>query len=381
MQPPCGYTDHAVCASCLFRIVTAWYAHPIGPGSPEVQCPHDGCLSCYPTAAFEALLPAADMARLRARAERFAVSAHTTVGCPVCALPCVVATARLANAQSGTVVVSPRCGHPRFCYHCLDSCTVAVNGLNVTACLHCLEPYRTPRPGEFNRYFRRPGKTQDDGLSVLMRNVELNPDLCVARLLAIAAEGPLHEVCAGCSAPLHKSEECNDLGHCMIHCCWHCGYTGMEGERLGLIDHWDPAGIHGCPRFDTDSYWAAIECATLCDVSCQSAAHDCTVGAHQARIARADFVRKVAHIDAHFDSLPPAYRAVVRARIEQILAADRDAAAASVVYAAILGGRPVASGVADPVASPVATPVAAPVAAPDASRGGLPGTVPGTVSV
>ena len=207
----------------------------------------------------------------------------------------------LTSGPQGGIILG--CPHPQcrslFCYHCLRPTNM---GEGCHACI-----FGAPVGyGNFNRFFRRAEPPAPDQ-SVLPRNYELTPTLCAAQLEEICAGDTLETRCRGCHACLHKSAACNELRHCGLVVCDHCGMAGAEGEKV-LIDHWDPRGRAGCPRYDDDRFWRRIGLSTLCDHRCCAEESDCTVPEHVERRRRQDYVRKMTHIDRALESLPVAMR-------------------------------------------------------------------------
>ena len=115
VKTPC---DHAVCTQCLAVIATTWHHHPIGPGSPHIRCPSEGCMIVYTTQHFRSILTGDDYTRLKLRALLYG-SPLVEVPCATCNVVCGIERRRVLNAQEGTVVVRPPCCGA-FCYHCLD---------------------------------------------------------------------------------------------------------------------------------------------------------------------------------------------------------------------------------------------------------------------
>ena len=306
INPPCGDPSHAMCADCARRFITDYHNHTIGVGAPVALCPHDGCFSEYDTEKFRGLLTETQMEQLTGYASRFQ-SGAVTVACPVCAQQQSLDPATLQDAQEGSVIVRPMCGHPAFCFHCLDSGGLRHGG---GCCWDCFDGIKN-KLGSINHYFRRPGKTKFDGKSPLMRNCEITAPMCTSQLLEIAAGDVLHATCAGCATPLHKAEACNTLTHCGLAHCYHCGYVSSEWSTL-MVDHYDSHGSNGrCPRFDRDDYWRVYGAVSLCDSTCQNQHGDCCIPEHTVVRHTQICVRKTKHIHEAFLSLHPTMRYAV----------------------------------------------------------------------
>ena len=157
------------------------------------------------------------------------------------------------------------------------------------------------RESSLNRFFVRPHKTLTDGLYPHMRNYELSVRTCVDQLVQICTDEELSSTCAGCGVRMHKSSECNELSHCGIHRCYHCGMSGFEHESQ-LIDHYD-SEHGGCPLYDHSSYWKSMGLCTLCDASCQHDHGDCTRPDHAQRRRAQTTIRRLAHVRAALGSL------------------------------------------------------------------------------
>ena len=265
--------------------------------------PHEGCSAEVRTEDFASLLRPCEFERLVERAKRFAPS-NLSVTCPGCNMTSPFSREVLKNVPPGAVILrcpNLTCTDRLFCYHCLRP---VVPGQACEACI-----FGAPKGmGEFNRHFRRAAPPQP-GQTVLPRNNELTPELCAQQLQEICAGDTLEAKCRGCFASLHKSSQCNELRHCGVAVCYHCGASGSEDEPV-LIDHWDSRGHRGCPRYDDDRFWKNMGLCTLCGgQECGDTEHgDCTIPTHVERKRRQDYVRKMVHIDAALESLPLSLR-------------------------------------------------------------------------
>ena len=301
VAPACRDGSHAVCASCWRRIVTNFHRHPLGPGQRAITCPHDGCDAEYPLEEFAAVLTATEMRALRKFAQQW--TSVVTVACPTCGLGETLDHTWLRNAEEGTVIVHPKCGHEAFCFHCLER----PGSPSDSTCTLCLSGYSSvcPTNGAINRFYRVPRKSMADGQRCYARNCDVDVEGCVDQMQRIVDGVFLPASCANCATPMHKTSACNELTHCGLKVCYHCGYTGLPWES-SLFDHWDSEGRLGCPRFDNDRFWAEMQCASLCSGTlCGGDAHDCTDPAHRAVIVQQHYVRKLSHLRGLFYSLPP----------------------------------------------------------------------------
>ena len=296
VMPPCGEPSHAVCTDCLATFATSWHNHPIGPGSSYVVCPHDGCTATYETEHFRNVLTADDMSRLRARARRF--GENVIVSCPSCGEVVPLARGALQDREEGLIVFTcPACVW-KWCYTCFASLGPADDASSQdVVCTDCLNG--VPGPGSLNRYFTRPGKALEDGLPPHMRGFELSVPLCVQQIVRMCTDPDLPEPCAGCGTMMHRASECNELSHCGIHRCFHCGMSGFTHESQ-LLDHYVNGG---CPLYPDSPFWQSLGLPSLCDSSCQNDHHDCTRADHAERRKAQTMIRRIYHVRAALNSL------------------------------------------------------------------------------
>ena len=297
IKPPC-HPQHAACGECHRRLATQWHNHPIGPGSDSYTCPHDGCSATYPTADFKGLLSDEDMKRLQARENRFK-NREVIVSCPRCGSIVPVPQDRLRDSEPGTVVF--QCCTLHWCFHCFSPVGRSNGDLtSPSVCIPCIRGQVTWT--NINRFFIRPQSCLDEGmLPPLMRNYELSLELVLKQIIDMCESDVVDDPCAGCGTKMHRSSECNELSHCGIHRCAHCGMSGFEWETH-LIDHFHGEGR--CPLYPSSDFWHRMGLPSLCDHKCQNDSQDCKLPEHRDRIEAQTDVRRLQHIQSAMNSLP-----------------------------------------------------------------------------
>jgi len=165
-------------------------------------------------------------------------------------------------------------------------------------------------------FFRPPAWRQASG-DFLLYTHELTPELCRDQIVdaATANDDDFSSVavtCPVCTQHLTKTMACNAMAHCGVEICNVCGLftfcssTASSGSSVSPsslqahpyhllyptttthkstlpLSHWDERGLCGCPRWDTDVFWArrchvrmrcdAMTCGDNGETECTDVSH------------------------------------------------------------------------------------------------------------
>ncbi|MED6334351.1 MAG: hypothetical protein VYE81_03045 [Planctomycetota bacterium] len=290
--------EHAMCVGCVARHASSAADLPIAPHDPSrLRCLHEGCLG---TASPSQLAPALGQQGAAALARRLSEyeRAHTlTAPCPMCGAE---ARAPWSDAVEGaTVVECESCGTP-YCFHCLSHTPPPV-------CVHqCHEG--PPTDNTFSHFICR-------GNGGVMRHFEVPPARVLARLEELCA-GPPAARCPCCTTPMARTVECEQLAHCSVSACNHCGYFSLPGSAM--VDHYGSGASwadHRCPRYafsggQLTQWWRSrlpagmMPCRRGAE-GCTSEDHDCRRPDHARFREWSERVRRRVFVRALMESLPP----------------------------------------------------------------------------
>lgn len=331
----CMCYTHVICKGCLHRMVTSFgQSHPIGPEHPFVRCPFpfgscitpSGFPNYFPHASIERILNEVDKQLYSSHANRYQFPGFELVNCPrpmigadKCNAGILVDIDHIRTREQGHVIMqcdqTAQCQR-KSCYHCL-----ALIGRSGTFCDTCVTATENTNPKVFNHYFYKVGKLANDGQSNLYRNEEITVQLASDQIMEIIQSERMETKCTECLTILMKTEQCNTLDHCGVERCYSCGRSGTRNQKLG--DHWDSAGVKGCPRFDHSVYWNIVaNCKFICtegENGCYGDQEgDCHNVDHAQGIASMIAARRSAHVYHALKSLLPEIREKVIAMLAMI---------------------------------------------------------------
>lgn len=327
----CPCFEHVICKRCLVRLATSFGSgHPINATHPMIQCPYpfEECVGeltpyYFPHSTILRLLSDPDKRLYEERVNRFQFPGYELVPCPrpnlrtgKCGAGILVPIQEIQQTQMGYLIM--QCDQAldclrKSCYHCQ-----AIVHRGHTVCDICITSVENTNPNALNHYFTRPNKHSGDGLPNLMKNNEITEDIAYNAIKEIIGSDRLEIKCTECMTALFKSEQCNTLEHCGIERCFSCGRSGTRNQKLG--DHWDSAGVKGCPRFDHSIFWNVVDdCKFDCiEGHCYNEEiGDCQDPKHQSGIQNMIDSRKKAHIYHAIKSLLPEMRIKVANRLIQ----------------------------------------------------------------
>jgi len=279
---PCGREEHAVCASCLKRVVLNFYSHPVTPTKRTLGCLHDDCGGgAYDLDDFHWLLTDDEFSQLLEHLRKVYTPEFLSVQCAGC--PAVLQVENTPSRANRPVALGCTSCSVVTCWQCMsarDYCMCAHGGYG----------------GAFNRFYRpSPGNK-----CALLRNYELTHTGCLSYLERILLDQPrqtLNMECPCCHALVQKSTECNEMSHCGRKWCYLCGEMCLQNETF-MCDHF---GDFDCPRYEEVLFWKA---GMGCDMyecmegGCYDDAYDCTVDSH----ARGRAQKNVRHRQRWFDA-------------------------------------------------------------------------------
>jgi hypothetical protein len=257
---PCSFPSHRMCDVCVKRYVLNYHNHPCGLGRPHIVCPHEGCDTIYPLDTLKEVMSDVEYTALCAFVAQFK-EVRLSATCPHChharddILPGEFPGGDVEMSVGHCICECPRCTM-HFCYHCEDDVglTDAI-GRPGMICNMCTDIHSTPpHPGHVNRCIAAPCNSTKR----FVRNRELTPTYVAEQIVHIAKATIVSIQCRGCGAECCKGDACNELTHCGIRVCWHCGQSGLHREPH-MIDHFSTIGFTGCPLYNEDSpYWQSI---------------------------------------------------------------------------------------------------------------------------
>lgn len=312
---------HYVCISCIRKIATNFDNHPIGLLHSLIPCPYpyEECISesgiCnYFSHAdiYKIIFNEEKYTQYLNHAERYEFPGHEVVKCPrpmimqnhpssICGALILVPIEKVRERSPGNLIIecdqNPQCGR-KSCYHCLSLIRKYgdIDDIDMY-CDYCITNSENTNPRAHNHYFYKMDKRKKDGQWLFYRNEELTLDIVIAQLLEIVNTDKGYIRCFECLTIIQKTEQCNTVTCCKIERCYACGRSGSIDRDLG--DHWDSAGIKGCPRFDNASFWndwANCDFQCIENVCYSQTIGDCQCTDHQLGIENTIIVRKKAMI-------------------------------------------------------------------------------------
>lgn len=146
-------------------------------------------------------------------------------------------------------------------------------------------------------FFYRPLSSRQYSRDYGMYAEELTTSLCYEQMLDQVVAGStddFHHVtvtCPVCLQHLSKTIACNAMGHCGVEICNVCGHftkdslSSSSGRSAIHSGHWDPKGLRGCPRWDSDCFWKKrchIDMRCTADNCRDDGEHECRDPVHMA---------------------------------------------------------------------------------------------------
>ena len=311
---PCGENEHLVCVGCLKQVLISKTANPIHENQANVPCLYpfgEKCGGKYDIQDFEAILEDVDFKELKARWEKYKHQGMQTITC-TCGCENQICREQVKNTPRGKLLVLCKefeCSN-LFCYHCLRDVD-----FQCEECQYCSLEINRNDPFAWNFYYAKPAHFEEDShcqndlFSHLLRNNQISDSICKEQIHNIMIMETLTPQCSKCATPMFKTTECNGMTHCNIQKCYTCGKNTMETGYLAE-QHWDVEGLHGCARFDNDTFWNGVaNCEFRCrDGECHNDHRDCNELQHKNGINNMNFHRKCWHIFYLIHSLLPEMR-------------------------------------------------------------------------
>lgn len=316
---------HYICISCIKTIVTNYLNHPINENNSHFSCPYPfkecltsvGSKNIFEHNQIQKILDSTiEWSNYKNHYERFAFPGFTIVKCPqdFCKMPILVETDLIKYNTCGDLIVkcsqNPTC-LKRFCYDCKKILRYDWSE-EITECSSCKLCYENENPHSLNYFINKnpslPLNNIFEESDYLYYNNEITVEFAKEYIINTIRNLDSHIICPICKISMYKTERCNTLTHHNIDRCYSCGRIGNICK--GLYLHWDPNGIDGCFRFDSDMYVKYNVDTFLCeDLLCYNHnSGDCVIPHHQQGILDLYYLRHKQCIYHLFNSLLPTIR-------------------------------------------------------------------------
>lgn len=322
---PCK--KHALCVRCLRNIVHSYTNHPINDSTSHFTCPYPfeecvtpiGFKNIYEHALIKKVCRTdQEWEHYSSYAEQYAFPGYTIIKChmpctqlgtyynkTICNSDILINNTELKQTPRGEMIVEctqNRLCRKRFCYYCKEYISY-----HSETCHDCKVCYENENPNLFNYFLNKNTNSQLTDCAVittlqfeeseyLYTNKEITKEIAFEQIDMIIRDANNFLICPVCKISLYKTEKCNGLSHHCIERCYACGRIGYRIK--GLAEHWNPNGIAGCFRFDTDYFVKNYIPSFMCtEEECSN--HDigdCNISEHQTGIHKLQKTRTIGYI-------------------------------------------------------------------------------------
>ena len=226
---------HYTCRQCLVRLLTEFIHVEVDQYHSRFRCQcrqiSPACSDCvYEWEDFRYLLSEGAYSRLLRAVAPFSRPGHDAVPCPSCESMCFVPRSLVDTVEVGKLSFKCDACVSHFCFDCHEP----FNGVCCDTCRY-VDNYKNPLA--LNPYY--PPKNERH----YYKNRDITSEMAIAfvdRCLLRDHQSMYNQCCKGCGIALHKTEMCNEVVHCGMHQCYHCGFCSS-----GPIpsSHWADGGV------------------------------------------------------------------------------------------------------------------------------------------